>query len=145
MIYGIIHTMDDCIFCKIVKGEIPSTKVYEDENTLAFLDIKPVNIGHILVIPKKHFKNIYDTPDEVLSELIKISKKISIAVKKSLGADGVNVTMNNEPASGQIIFHTHIHIIPRIEGDGFGVWHGKRDYNEDEKNEVAQKIKTATV
>ena len=133
--------MDDCIFCKIVKGKIPSTKVYEDENTLAFLDIKPINIGHTLVIPKKHFKNIYETPDDVLSELIRVSKKLSIALKKSLSADGINVTMNNDPASGQIIFHTHIHVIPRMKNDGFGVWHGKRDYGEGEKEEVAGKIK----
>ena len=132
--------MQDCIFCKIIRGEIPSAKVYEDEKTLAFLDIKPVNIGHVLVIPKEHFINIYDTPEETMTYLIKAAKNVSIALKKSLQADGINVTMNNEEASGQMIFHSHIHIIPRFKDDGFGPWHGKRDYTEGEIGEVAKKI-----
>lgn len=132
--------MDACIFCKIVKGEIPSNKVYEDKDTLAFLDIAPVNIGHVLVIPKKHFANIYETPEETLVQMIKVSKKIAHAVKSETKADGVNITMNNEPAAGQVVFHTHIHIIPRLKADGFGLWHGKRTYSEGEANEVAKKI-----
>lgn len=135
--------MDECIFCKIVKGEIPSTKVYEDEKMLVFIDIKPVNIGHLLVIPKEHYKNIYETPDEVICEMMRVSKKMSVAIKKALGADGVNVTMNNDPAAGQVIFHSHVHVIPRFKDDGFGAWHGKREYNEGEAQEVSKKISEA--
>lgn len=133
--------MNECIFCKIASGEIPCTKVYEDEETLAFLDIKPVNIGHTLIIPKEHYKNIYETPEKVLSEMMSIGKKISIALKSALNADGINVTMNNDSSAGQVIFHSHIHIIPRIENDGFPVWRGKRDYIDGEKEKVAEKIK----
>ncbi len=132
--------MEDCIFCKIVKGELPSAKVYEDDMTLAFLDLKPVNLGHILVVPKKHFSNIYETPDEELGAMIKTAKKISIAVKKSTDADGVNLAMNNNHAAGQVIFHSHLHVIPRYHNDGFELWHGKREYKEGEMKELAEKI-----
>lgn len=133
--------MNDCLFCKIVSGEIPSTKVYEDDTILAFLDIHPVNIGHTLVIPKAHHTNLYETPDETLAQMLPIIKKLSIAVKKAMNADGINIEMNNDPVAGQIIFHTHIHIVPRFSGDGFTHWHGARGYYEGEVTEVAQKIK----
>ena len=132
--------MDNCIFCKIVKGEIPCTKIYEDEDLLAFLDIAPVNIGHSLVVPKEHYVNIYETPEEMVAKMMKAAKKISYAIKDGLGADGINVTMNNDPAAGQVVLHSHIHIIPRITNDGFGLWHGKRPYEDGEKETVAQKI-----
>ncbi|MBI5401042.1 MAG: HIT domain-containing protein [Candidatus Yonathbacteria bacterium] len=132
--------MTDCLFCKIIAGEITSTKVYEDDIALAFLDIHPVNIGHTLVIPKAHHTNLYDTPDATIAHMITVVKKLSIAVKSALSADGVNVEINNDPVAGQIIFHAHIHIIPRFEGDGFTHWHGARDYREGEDIEVAQKI-----
>jgi len=132
--------MQDCIFCKIVKGEIPSSKVYEDDKILAFLDIDPVNLGHSLIIPKEHFKNIYETPEGILASMIKVAKKISKVVKSELNVDGVNVNMNNDPAAGQVIFHSHIHVIPRLKEDGFGLWKGKRLYKEGEKEEVARKI-----
>jgi len=135
--------MDNCIFCKIIKKEIPADVIYEDENVLAFLDIAPVNIGHSLVIPKKHFVNIYETPEDILTEMMRTVKKISHAIKTGLGVDGINVTMNNEGAAGQVVFHAHIHIIPRIANDGFGMWHGKRPYAEGEKKAVAEKIISA--
>lgn len=137
--------MENCIFCKIVKGEIPCDKIYEDENVLAFLDIAPVNIGHSLVIPKKHFVNIYDTPEELVASMIKAAKLISKAIKSGVDADGINVTMNNDPAAGQVVFHSHIHIIPRLESDGFGLWRGRRPYKEGEANEVAKKIVSAII
>ncbi|MDE2399431.1 MAG: HIT family protein [Patescibacteria group bacterium] len=132
--------MEDCIFCKIVKGEIPCSKIYENADVLAFLDIAPVNIGHALIIPKQHFVNIYETPENILVEMMKAAKIISKAIKSETNADGINVTMNNDPAAGQVIFHSHIHVIPRLKEDGFGVWHGRRPYNEGEKEEVAKKI-----
>lgn len=134
--------MKDCLFCKIITGEIPSQKVYEDDATLAFLDIHPVNIGHTLVVPKAHHANLYETPDEVLAQMMAVVKKLSIAVKDALHADGINIEMNNDSVAGQIIFHSHIHIVPRFPGDGFKHWHGARGYNDGEAIEVAQKIAT---
>lgn len=132
--------METCLFCKIVSGEIPCTKVYEDDTVLAFLDIHPVNIGHTLVIPKKHYPNLYETPNETLAHMMIIVRKISIAIKKALNTDGINIEMNNDSTAGQIIFHTHIHIVPRFQGDGFTNWNGSRDYREGETVQVAEKI-----
>lgn len=131
----------NCIFCKIISGEIPAQKVYEDNEILAFLDLNPVNIGHTLVMPKKHFMNLYDTPDETLAVMAPVIKKISIAIKTALGADGINVEMNNDGVAGQLLFHTHVHIIPRFEGDGFVHWRGARGYRDGEMAEVGEKIK----
>ncbi len=132
--------MNTCLFCKIITGEIPSQKVYEDETALAFLDIHPINIGHTLVVPKTHHANLYETPDEILAHLIVVVKKLSVAVKTAMKADGINIEMNNDPVAGQIIFHSHIHIVPRFEGDGFRHWHGARDYRDGEMVKIAQKI-----
>src|SRR3989344_1406990 len=133
--------MNDCLFCKIIAGEIPAQEVYEDDTVIAFLDIHPVNIGHTLVIPKEHSVNLYDTPDETLAHTMVIVKKLSVAVKEATGADGINIEMNNEPVAGQIIFHPHLHIVPRFSGDGFTHWHGARDYRDGEAVEVSHKIK----
>jgi histidine triad (HIT) family protein len=131
--------MDTCIFCKIVKGEIPSTKLYEDDQVLSFLDIAPVNIGHALVIPKEHFENILETPEDIMAHMMRVVKKISHGLE-ALNPDGININMNNKSAAGQVVFHSHIHVIPRYTGDGFGMWHGKRGYKDGEKDEVAEKI-----
>ncbi len=133
-------TQDDCIFCKIIKGEIPATKIYEDANTLAFLDIAPVNIGHALIIPKEHYKDIHETPDEIAGHLMKVSKNLASAIKRAVEADGINIAMNNDASAGQVIFHTHIHVIPRFKDDGFGTWQSKRPYSEGEKERVAKEI-----
>src|SRR3989344_1044874 len=109
--------MADCIFCKIIADELPSTKIYEDSDVLAFLDIKPVNPGHTLVIPKKHFESIHDTPDELVAKTIIVAKKIAGAIQTKLGADGVNIGMNNGSAAGQIVYHDHIYIMPRYGKD----------------------------
>lgn len=112
----------DCIFCKIVNGEIPSDKIFEDDEVVAFLDIRPVNRGHSLVVPKKHFENILATPDEVLSTMIAHTKKIAAGIAKATGADGFNIGINTGVASGQTVFHTHLHIIPRFNNDGLKPW-----------------------
>lgn len=131
--------MNSCLFCKIIGGEIPCAKVYEDNTVLAFLDIYPTNIGHTLVIPKVHHTNLYETPDETLAHTMTVVKKLSIAIKTALGANGINIEMNNDASAGQIIFHTHIHIVPRFEGDGFKHWKGARREGELEK--VGREIK----
>lgn len=117
--------MDDCIFCKIVKGDIPSSKIYEDKDVLAFMDIVPVNQGHCLVIPKKHYEDILSTPDEELAKTMKVAKKVAHAVMEATSAQGFNLGVNNRKAAGQVVFHTHVHIMPRFQGDGLKLWPGK--------------------
>jgi len=104
--------MKDCIFCKIVKGDIPSYKTYEDENVIAFLDILPLSKGHTLVVPKKHFKNIYEISDEELCNIVKTVKKVSSHIKKVYNPEGIVIIQNNGEKAGQSIFHIHFHIKP---------------------------------
>ena len=133
--------MADCIFCKIIKGEIPADKVYEDDDTLAFLDISPVNKGHTLVIPKQHHETVIDTPAEVLCKLMKTVKKVAPAIIKVTSAQGFNLYQNNEKAAGQLVPHIHFHIIPRFEGDGhFSRWTNTK-YEEGEMNKLKENIK----
>lgn len=132
----------NCIFCKIVDKKIPAEIVYENEDILVMADIKPVNLGHVLVLSKKHFVNIYDIPNELLSKLIIQAKATSEIIKKALGDDGVNVHMNNELPAGQVVFHAHIHVIPRFEGDGFTHWKGQA-YSQAEIKNTAEKIRSA--
>lgn len=114
----------DCLFCGIISGTTPSYKIYEDEHTYAFLDIHPINRGHTIVIPKTHHTNIYDTPAKEFERLMHTVQMLAPKIKQAVGADGINVGINNERAAGQIIFHLHTHIIPRFEGDGHANWHG---------------------
>jgi len=132
--------MPDCIFCKIIAGEIPSTKIYEDEKVLAFLDINPINPGHTLVIPKTHSEDLLTASEDDLVAVIKAVKKIAPAVVRGVGAQGFNLGVNNGEAAGQIVNHLHFHIMPRFEGDGFKLW-GGRQYKEGEIDEYAERIK----
>lgn len=132
--------MSDCLFCKIIKNEISSNKIYEDEEILAFLDINPVNKGHTLVVPKKHYRNLYETPDNTLCRIILATKKLALHIKEKLNADGINIMINNDQDAGQIIFHTHIHIVPRFKNDGFKHWKGE-PYKEGEIEKTARKLK----
>ncbi len=135
--------MNDCVFCKIVKGKLPTNKIYEDGNFLAILDINPVNPGHSLLMIKNHHKNIYETPDEILCKIGPVLKKISNAVKDGVGADGINIIMNNEEISGQMIPHTHLHVIPRFANDGFRHWLGKPYPNKEETIKITKKIRNS--
>lgn len=132
--------MPDCVFCKIITGEVPSAKVYENDNVLAFLDINPVNPGHTLIIPKDHFENLSATPEDVLQELVVTSKKVAAAVLKAAGSGGFNLTVNNGAEAGQVVPHTHFHVIPRFNGDGHRLWAGKA-YAAGEMEEMKEKIK----
>lgn len=114
----------DCIFCKIVKGDIPCAKVYESEDLLAFLDIAPVVPGHVLVIPKAHHVNLFDLPEALGSRLFAALAPIGTAVMAATGATGLNVQVNNNAAAGQMVFHAHVHLIPRRDGDGLQLWPG---------------------
>jgi histidine triad (HIT) family protein len=108
----------DCIFCRIAAGEIPATKVYEDDDVLAMADINPITDGHLLIIPKKHATNIFDVDPEVLGRLHRASQRVAAAVKEALKPDGLVVLQLNEPAAGQVVLHYHLHLVPRYRGDG---------------------------
>ncbi len=133
--------MTDCLFCKIVSGEIPAAKVYEDEHALAFLDIQPNNPGHTLLVPKTHARNIFDMDARAICAIIPALKKLSHTVKDAVSADGLNIAMNIEPAAGQIVFHAHIHIIPRFSNDGHRHFEKRPYKNEEEMRAVAEKIR----
>ncbi len=131
----------NCIFCKIVKSEIPCSKVLENERVIAFLDISPVNKGHTLVVPKEHFETLLDVSENTLKEMMLAAKKIGKSMKKALKADGFNIGMNNFPAAGQAVMHAHLHVIPRYENDGLHLWPGKK-YEEGEIEQIKEKIVT---
>jgi histidine triad (HIT) family protein len=135
--------MSDCIFCKIIDGEIPSSKVYEDEHVLAFLDISQVTKGHTLVIPKVHKENVYELTEDIASKVFAAVPKISNAIKAEYNPIGLNLLNNNGEDAGQSVFHFHLHIIPRYgQGDGFGaVWKTHTDqYSPEDLKEIAEGI-----
>ena len=109
--------MEDCIFCKIIAGEIPSSKVYEDEQILAFLDISQVTLGHTLVVPKEHFRNMLEMDGEAAGQLFACIPTIARKVMKATDAKGMNIINNNEEIAGQTVFHTHVHLAPRYTED----------------------------
>ena len=109
--------MEDCLFCKIVKGEIPCFKVYEDEVVMAFMDIGPIIEGHVLVIPKTHFENLFNIEEDVLKKVFIVAKRIALRMKEVLGVNGVNLHQSNGKAAGQSVMHFHVHILPRKQED----------------------------
>lgn len=112
------HLIEDCIFCKILRGEIPSFKVFEDDKTFAFMDINPVNEGHALVIPKFHAENLYATPDEWFGPTLSTVRRVAAAVNAVVQPEGINLLQANGPGAKQSVFHLHMHIIPRSATDG---------------------------
>jgi len=134
--------VSECVFCKIVNKEIPATVVYEDNDVLAFMDIGPIIKGHALVVSKKHYDPVTETPDDILAKLHVVAKRIVQAQMNALGADGVNIMQNNGAAAGQEVPHIHVHVIPRFEGDGHHWnWNPKKYDDFDEMNGLATKIK----
>lgn len=134
---------ENCIFCKIIAGDIPSAKVYEDEHVYAFLDISQVAKGHTLVIPKEHTRNIYDTSANIAQELFACVPKISKAIKAAYNPDGLNILVNNEKAADQSVFHLHIHLIPKyknIEGYSANWITHENDYTPESLQEIAVDI-----
>ncbi|MBN1326207.1 HIT family protein [Candidatus Falkowbacteria bacterium] len=130
----------DCLFCQIISGEIPATKVYEDDKILAILDIHPVNPGHTLVMPKKHFTHLLETDEETATAMILATKKIALGVINGLNLDAFNLELNNGRIAGQIVPHLHWHIVPRMSDDGLQHWPGK-SYRAGEAEEIAKKIR----
>ena len=109
---------DNCIFCKIANGEIPSKTLHEDEEFRVILDLGPATKGHALILPKNHYKNVYELPDEAAASVMKLAKKMAVTMTEKLSCDGFNLVQNNGEAAGQTVFHFHMHLIPRYENDG---------------------------
>ncbi|WP_243291454.1 HIT family protein [Bacillus sp. FJAT-47783] len=135
--------MSDCIFCKIVEGEIPAAKVYEDEHVMAFMDIMQVTKGHTLVIPKVHKQDVFELTPELSRHLFEVVTKVAKSIKETFHPEGLNIVNNNGKEAGQTVFHYHMHIVPRYgKGDGFGVvWKSHAEqYTFDDLQQLASSI-----
>ena len=138
--------MQDCVFCKIVRGELPAAKIYEDGDTLVFMDIGPIVKGHLLVVPRVHYAHLLETPPEVLAKLIAVVQKIATAQKKALQADGINIVQSNGRSAGQVVDHIHFHVIPRFISDGHHWnWKPQKYADTGEMQSLGDKIKNALV
>ena len=132
---------DNCIFCKIANGEIPSATLYEDEDFRVILDLGPATKGHALILPKNHFANLFEIPEDMDAKAFILAKKIAKKMKDVFGCDGVNIVQNNGVAAGQTVFHFHIHLIPRYEGDHASVTWKPGTLTDEEREEILQKWK----
>lgn len=133
----------DCIFCKIIAGQIPSAKVYDCGGVYAFLDIAPVNKGHALVVTKKHYATLFDLPEDLGRELLTALQVVGKAVMSATGAAGLNLGMNNFEAAGQLVHHAHFHLIPRHAGDGLTLWTQHAYESVEDMQKLAQAIRSA--
>lgn len=131
---------DNCIFCKIANGEIPSATLYEDDDFRVILDLGPATKGHALILPKEHYPNLYELPDELAGKAIVLAKKMITKLTKALGCDGYNVVQNNGEAAGQTVFHFHMHLIPRYNGDDAGFGWKVGELTEEDKADILDKI-----
>lgn len=132
--------MSDCIFCKIAGGEIPSATIYEDEDFRVILDLGPATKGHALIIPKKHYGNLCELPDELAGKAMVLAKKVITRMTDILECDGYNVVQNNGKAAGQTVFHFHMHLIPRNEGDHAGITWTPGTLKDEDKQEILEKF-----
>jgi histidine triad (HIT) family protein len=132
---------ENCIFCKIVRGQAPASTVYADESVMVFLDIRPLNMGHTLIIPKAHYVNIFDIPEKTLSQVHTVSKQIAAAVKKATAADGISIIQQNGKSAGQDIFHFHVHVIPRFLGQKLPPFSELKEAERAKLDEMAEKIR----
>lgn len=134
--------MKDCIFCKIIKGDIPAHKIYEDEKVYAFLDIKPLSKGHILVLPKEHYENIFDIPEELYGYIFQVVKKLSVHINEIYKPKGIFINQNNGELAGQSVFHAHIHVKPIYNGEQTHEETDKRmTLSEKEMNQIQEDLK----
>lgn len=132
--------MENCIFCKIANGEIPSYTIYEDETFRVILDLNPASPGHMLILPKQHYENLYELPEETAAAAMVLAKRLAAAAREALHPDGLNIIQNNGAAAGQSVMHYHLHVIPRYKGVGsFEPWEGKKA-TEKELEETAARI-----
>lgn len=131
---------EKCIFCKLANGEIPTNSIYEDENFKVILDASPATKGHALILPKEHYANLFEIDDEVAAKVFPLAKKIANKMMKELGVDGVNILQNNGEAAGQTVHHFHVHVIPRIAGDGAIQEWSHLSFSDAETAEVVKKL-----
>ena len=139
---GKIMRDDNCIFCKIANGEIPSATLYEDEEFRVILDLGPASKGHALILPKSHAANIYELSDEMAAKAMILAKKMATAMTAALKCDGFNIVQNNGECAGQTVFHFHMHLIPRYEGDQVGITWKPGTLTDEVKNEILEKLKS---
>lgn len=132
---------EDCIFCKIAAGEIPSNTIYEDESFRAILDISPASKGHAIILPKNHAANIYELPEEEASKIFVVAKRVAGAMKNSLQCEGLNILQNNGELAGQTVFHLHVHIIPRYQNDKIEISWVHGEPTKEELNIIKDNIK----
>lgn len=132
---------ENCIFCKILKGDIPSAKLYEDEEFAIILDVGPASFGHALILPKEHYANIFEMPEELLAKAVALAKVWGEKLVKALNADGLNLVQNNGLAAGQTVFHYHLHLIPRYENDGVGELWTPGSLSAEQREELLAKVK----
>jgi histidine triad (HIT) family protein len=132
---------DDCIFCKIAAGELPAEKVAEDEHTISFMDINPWTRGHALVIPRRHSRNLYEIEEEDLDRTVEAAKRLALSMRDRLDCDGVNLLNSCEPAAWQTVFHFHVHVIPRYEGDPLRLPGTPMNLGEDDLAQVAADLR----
>lgn len=136
-----MKTASDCIFCRIVAGTAPARKVYEDDSVLAFLDINPISTGHTLVVPKQHFVNVYDLPDEQFARIVAIVRKLVLHYQTAIGAQSVNLLHSAGRPARQDVFHFHVHIIPRHESDGLHLGYRPRAGNVEDPDTVLARLR----
>lgn len=132
---------ENCIFCKIAAGEIPSATLYEDGDFRVILDLSPASKGHALILPKEHYRNLFDLDDALAAKVLVLAKKMTVKLKDVLGCDGYNIVQNNEEAAGQTVFHFHMHLIPRYLGDKVGLGWNMGKLTEEDKAEILNKLK----
>ena len=132
---------DDCLFCKIAGGSIPSATVYEDSNFRVFMDVNPASKGHCLIVPREHFDNVYDMDAETAGRLFGLATGIARAQRKALKCDGLNIVQNNGAVAGQTVNHFHLHLIPRYEGDGMNLLWNPHKAEPEELEEVRKMIR----
>lgn len=136
-----IMNLENCIFCKIAKGEIPSATIYEDEDFRVILDLMPASKGHALVLPKAHAADLYELEDGVAARVLLVAKKVMAQMTDILGCDGYNVLQNNGTCAGQTVFHYHMHLIPRYEGEDIGISWESGTLDEQTKEEILSKLR----
>lgn len=133
-------TDNNCIFCKIANGEIPSKTLYEDEDFRVILDLAPATKGHSLILPKSHYKNLYELPEETAGKAMKLAKKMVTTITEKLGCDGYNLVQNNNEIAGQTVFHFHMHLIPRYENDNQKIAWNPTEMTQDELEAIKNQI-----
>lgn len=132
---------ENCIFCKLANGDIPTSTLYEDEDFRVILDASPASKGHALILPKEHYANLYELDDELAAKVMVLAKKMITRLTDILGCDGYNIVQNNGKAAGQTVFHFHLHMIPRYENDGVGLGWKMGELSDADKEDILSKIK----